>query len=256
MNLWEGERWFLQLDSHHRFVQGWDVKLLKQAAATGSRKPILTAYATGPYVPDDPGSFTEEPMQMEFDRFTEDGLVLFRPGAIPDWRTKTDPRRSRFVSAHFLFAPGNFVSDVPYDPSLYFIGEEITLTVRAFTHGYDLYHPGEVILWHEYTRNYRSKHWDDHTADRGAAVDWAERDVPSRERPAMLLTSRVRGCLAWGQSGPSPTMRRSPESASPTGGPRTTPGTILSHPTRQPTTTTGQSGPKTTLCESLCLPRS
>jgi Glycosyltransferase (GlcNAc) len=197
MKLWEGERWFLQLDSHHRFVQGWDVKLLKQAAATGSPKPILTAYA-GPYVPDDPGSFTEEPMQMEFDRFTEDGLVLFRPGAIPDWRTKTDPRRSRFVSAHFLFAPGDFVSDVPYDPSLYFIGEEITLTVRAFTHGYDLYHPGEVILWHEYTRNYRSKHWDDHTADRGAAVDWAERDVPSREKARRLLTEPRPGQFGLG----------------------------------------------------------
>jgi hypothetical protein len=187
MELWQRERWFLQLDSHHRFAQGWDARLLKQAAATGSAKPILTTYAA-PYVPGDASSCGDEPMRMEFDRFTEDGLVLFRPGAIPDWQTNTDPRRSRFISAHFLFAPGHFVADVPYDPDLYFIGEEITLTVRAFTHGYDLYHPGEAILWHEYTRNYRPKHWDDHTADRGIAVDWATRDTPSRERARRLLT--------------------------------------------------------------------
>jgi hypothetical protein len=197
MELWGGEPWFLQLDSHHRFVPGWDAKLFKQVAATGSPKPVLTTYA-GPYMPGDASSFTEEPMRMEFDRFTEDGLVLFRPGVIPDWQVTTDPRRSRFLSAHFLFAPGNFISDVPYDPSLYFLGEEITLTVRAFTHGYDLYHPGEVILWHEYTRNYRPKHWDDHTAERGADVDWAERDGPSRERASRLLTQPRLGQFGLG----------------------------------------------------------
>jgi Glycosyltransferase (GlcNAc) len=197
MELWAGEPWFLQLDSHHRFVPDWDAKLFKQVAATGSAKPVLTTYA-GPYVPGDASSFTEEPMRMEFDRFTEDGLVLFRPGVIPDWQATTDPRRSRFLSAHFLFAPGSFISDVPYDPNLYFLGEEITLTVRAFTHGYDLYHPGEVILWHEYTRNYRPKHWDDHTAEQGVEVGWTERDGPSRERARRLLTEQHLGQFGLG----------------------------------------------------------
>ena len=163
MRLWQQERWFLQLDAHHRFVQDWDEKLLAQAAATGSGKPILTTYL-GPFDPEDPSSFTAEPMRMEFDRFTEDGIVVFRPGVMPGWEQSSRPVRSRFLSAHFLFAPGSFVSNVPYDPDLYFLGEEITLAVRAFTHGYDLFHPGEVIAWHEYTRNYRRKHWDDHTA--------------------------------------------------------------------------------------------
>ena len=45
--------------------------------------------------------------------------------------------------------------NVPYDPTLYFLGEEITLAVRAYTHGYDLFHPSETIVWHEYTRNGR-----------------------------------------------------------------------------------------------------
>ena len=187
MGLWDQEPWYLQLDSHHRFVPEWDVKLFAQMAATGSPKPILTTYAA-PFAPGDTDSLKEEPMQMEFHYFTEDGLVLFRPGVIPDWQSTTAPRRARFASAHFLFAPGSLVSEVPYDPELYFIGEEITLTVRAFTHGYDLFHPGESIVWHEYTRNYRNKHWDDHIADHGVDVDWAQRDAPSRESARQLLT--------------------------------------------------------------------
>jgi hypothetical protein len=71
MRLWRQERWFLQLDAHHRFVPDWDEELLAQAAATGSRKPILTTYL-GPFDPEDPSSFTAEPMRMEFDRFTEE----------------------------------------------------------------------------------------------------------------------------------------------------------------------------------------
>jgi hypothetical protein len=140
MNLWSGQDWFLQLDSHHRFTQDWDVKLQEQSAATGSVKPVLTTYAH-PFSPGDPESLGDEPMHMEFDYFTDDGIVLCRPGAIPAEARGRGPVRSRFISAHFLFAPGSFVRDVPYDPELYFIGEEITLAVRAFTHGYDLFPP-------------------------------------------------------------------------------------------------------------------
>jgi hypothetical protein len=186
MKLWSGQHWYLQLDSHHRFAEGWDEILLTQAAATGSPKPVLTTYAH-PFAPDEAGPFGPEPMLMEFDRFTDDGIVLFRPGAI---RTKSSgrPVRGRFASAHFLFAPGSFVTDVPYDPDLYFIGEEITLAVRAFTHGYDLFHPSVPVVWHEYTRNGRSKHWDDHTSANGVQLNWSERDVASRIKIRDLLT--------------------------------------------------------------------
>jgi hypothetical protein len=145
MQLWAGETWYLQLDSHHRFVDGWDDKLQIQLRATGSPRPILTTYAA-PYSPGNETDRSAEPMRMEFDRFTEDGLVLFRPGVIPDWENCSAPRPARFISAHFLAAPGRFVNDLPYDRNLYFIGEEITMTVRAFTHGYDLFHPSEPIV--------------------------------------------------------------------------------------------------------------
>ena len=198
MKLWEGEEWFLQLDSHHRFARDWDVALLGQAAATGSPKPVLTTYAT-PFTPGDaPEGLSDEPMLMQFDRFTDEAIVLFRPGGIPNWQTRTGPVRSRFLSAHFLFAPGSFVTDVPYDPDLYFIGEEITLAVRAFTHGYDLFHPSQVIVWHEYTRNYRTKHWDDHTSRNGVELDWSLRDASSRDKVRRFLAEPHIGSFGCG----------------------------------------------------------
>ena len=186
MKLWSGEDWYLQLDSHHRFARDWDVKLLRQAERSGSAKPLITTYAP-PYRPGQSGLVGGEPCRMEFDRFSEDGIPGFRPGHFAGWRRRAGPARGRYVSAHFLFAPGSFVRDVPYDPDLYFTGEEITLAVRAFTHGYDLFEPSRVILLHEYTREGRRKHWDDHLKSNGVRLAWHQRDAPSRAKVQRLL---------------------------------------------------------------------
>ena len=114
MDLWDGEEWYLQLDSHHRFIRGWDAVLIDQAVRSGSHRPVLTSYAS-PFTPGEPVGTEQAPMRMEFDRFSEDGIPLFRPGCIEDWRERTRPYRARFASAHLLFAPGGFVQDVSYD---------------------------------------------------------------------------------------------------------------------------------------------
>jgi Glycosyltransferase (GlcNAc) len=91
------------------------------------------------------------------------------------------PLRARFVSAGSLFAAGTFVSEVQYDPELYFLGEEAAMTVRAFAVGYDLFHSCEPVVWHNYIRNDAVKHWDDH------AVVWNEQDLRSKNKIAKLL---------------------------------------------------------------------
>jgi hypothetical protein len=187
MRLWEGEEYYLQLDSHHRFVQDWDIRLLHCVEAANSSRPIITAYGA-PYTPGILEYLANEPLQINFDRFTEDGIAIFRPGPILGLCGLNLPVRARFLSAHFLFTVGSFVEDVSYDPELYFLGEEITLAVRAFTSGYDFFHPSEVIVWHEYTRNYRRKHWDDHVQGAPFGVAWHIRDAMSRTKIARFLT--------------------------------------------------------------------
>jgi len=196
MSLWEGEDYFLQIDSHHRFAEDWDAKLIQNGMVSGSSKPILTTYCPA-YVPGDEDKRRNSPTRMDFDYFTEDGIALFKPAFLdvePNWR----PVKARFVSGHFLFAQGSFVQEVPYDPHLYFLGEETTLAIRAYTWGYDLFHPTEALLWHEYSRSNRRKHWDDHVE--GAPVErvWYERDRDSRERIRRFLTAPSLGPLGCG----------------------------------------------------------
>ena len=190
MKLYDGEDWYLQLDSHHRFTQDWDEKLVEQAGLTGSAKPVLTTYAAA-FTPGAEADAAEQVTTMEFDRFTEEGCFLPKPAVAAEARS---PRYARGSSRRISCSrPGSFVQDVPYDPELYFLGEEITLAVRAFTHGYDLFHPARHIVWHEYTRAGRAKHWDDHTHETGSLVAWYERDAASLAKVRRLLTEPWEG---------------------------------------------------------------
>jgi hypothetical protein len=162
---YNGEKYTLQLDSHHRFSKNWDtqlIKMLKGLKKAGSKKPLLTAYLPSydpiPY----PQGVANEPWYINYDRFQPEGPIFLKPSTIKDWQTLTAPVPSRGLSGHFIFTQGKFCREVPYDDQLYFHGEEISMAVRAFTHGYDLFHPHKVILWHQYTREGQKKHWDDH----------------------------------------------------------------------------------------------
>jgi hypothetical protein len=182
--LWQGEEWYLQLDSHHRFSQDWDSFLVEEIARTGSDRPVLTTYGP-PYSPGDE-DLVDEPMSMVFREFTHDGLAMFMPAVVPGWQERTSPRPARFASAHLLFAGSSFIADVPCDPDLYFTGDEGILAVRAYTHGYDLFEPSRVVVWHQYVRTGQPKHWDDHVG--GAGPAWYELDGASRAKLRRTVT--------------------------------------------------------------------
>lgn len=189
MKLWRGEEWFLQVDSHCRFAIDWDVKLIEETKQTKSPKPILSTYAS-PFTPGGNEVLAEGPLQIAFQGFTDDGIPHMKPVAIPDWRNLKGPRRARFLSAGFLFTNGRFVEEVRYDPELYFLGEEAAMTLRAFTSGYDLFHPHETIVWHDYGRPSAAKHWGDHTEENSVSRQWHELDSHSKNKVRRLITGQ------------------------------------------------------------------
>lgn len=196
MKLYDGEDWFLQLDSHHRFAEGWDASLLDQVARSGAPRPVLTTYGT----PFDPAAPLPEgvPTTIRFVGYRRDAIPIVQCWLRPDLAERAAPVRARFLSGHLLFAPGSFVADVPYDPSLYFFGEEISLAIRAFTSGYDLFHPSRHILWHQEPRRVTPLHWDDHVTAQGMKASAAERDAASLARVERFLLEQPVGPFACG----------------------------------------------------------
>jgi glycosyltransferase involved in cell wall biosynthesis len=180
---YDGEEYTIQLDSHHRFIQDWDSELIleiKKLQSKGHKKPLLTGYIPSFDPSNDPQGRINIPWKMNFDRFAPEGVVYFLPASIDDYQERTEPVPARFYSAHFCFTLGQFAVEVPHDPNYYFHGEEISIGVRAFTHGYDLFHPHRVFSWHEYTRKGSVKQWDDDPI-------WVTRNNISHKRNRQLF---------------------------------------------------------------------
>lgn len=162
--LYQDEKYTMQIDSHMRFAPNWDtefISMIEQLQSKGYKKPLLTGYVSSFDPDNDPAGRTKEPWRMVFDRFIPEGAVFFLPETIPGWENMTEPVPARFYSAHFCFTLGEFSKEVKHNPNYYFHGEEISVGVRAYTYGYDLFHPHKPLIWHEYTRKGRTKQWDD-----------------------------------------------------------------------------------------------
>jgi hypothetical protein len=160
---WNGERYTLLLDSHHRFVPGWDdvmVGMYEDLRARGVAKPLLTAYLP-PYDPARDRASWQRKAYKIYPMSRDDG-VLTRLTSHPMLPGLPGPVEAEFLSLHFVFADGAFNRTVRFDPDIYFFGDEVLTGLRAFTWGYDLFHPHVVVGWHLYDRATRVTHWADH----------------------------------------------------------------------------------------------
>jgi len=180
--------YILQLDSHHRFAQDWDVTLIEMHNQREKQgyKPILAAYLPL-YTPfNDPEGRSMEPWQQQFACFYPHGTIFIRPSLLHGWKDMTEPPFSRFLSGHFCFARTEWAREVKHDPDIYFSGEEINLTVRSYTHGYDMFHPHKLVVWHSTMREERSGmlKWDD---DAKLGVDWWNRQNIARAKIRQLF---------------------------------------------------------------------
>lgn len=162
---WDGEELTLFLDSHHRFVPGWDELLLdlyRRLLEDGVERPLLSGYLP-PYDPaDDPAGRVRSVYRMDLAERSHGLMYRLTGHAVPGWERLRGPVPAAYVSLHLLLVEGRFNEVVPMDPGIYFFADEVAIALRAFTHGYDLFHPHVVLGWHLYDRRSRTTHWADH----------------------------------------------------------------------------------------------
>ena len=87
----------------------------------------------------------------------------------------------------FRLWTNEWAKTIKHDPNIFFAGEELNLTIRSFTHGYDLFHPHRIVIWHATMREERSGMlvWDDQHK-RGEGLWWKGNDI-ARARIRKLL---------------------------------------------------------------------
>ena len=168
--LYKDEDYFLQIDSHSKFVKNWDIKCILAIKALKnnniSKKPILSHY---PRNYEDSQDFENKYNINEVTYIPDvhnhkiDKYFLYSYSAPHYIDTKNTFIKTILVTGGMIFCEGKFLEEVPYDPSLdyLFVGEEILHSLRFYTHGYDIFVPNQNIVFHYYTRKDEPKVWDD-----------------------------------------------------------------------------------------------
>jgi hypothetical protein len=153
--LYDGEDVVLQVDSHTRFDPGWDELLvadLLRLSGPNLEAKVLLSTAVTAFTIDFDGQVAEAahtPRRLDTDRR---GVwnPLENPSPRPmDHRSSSgDAVRGIWLRGGFVAGPGRWLQALPYDPQLYFVGEELAMSMRAYTHGWDVWHPPIAPIRH------------------------------------------------------------------------------------------------------------
>ena len=136
-SMWEGEPWYVSIDAHMLASSGWDERLVASMATADNAKTVFTAIPPG-VLP-----FEKCNLQVVLDLDDEWGFGGTRIDAI---ETGGTPLPASIICCSQFIAPSRFIQDVPIDPFLDHRAEETALTLRAYTHGYDLINLGYGVL--------------------------------------------------------------------------------------------------------------
>lgn len=209
-SLYQGQDYLLQIDSHTYFDNGWDATLisaLEQLRARAS-KPILSTY---------PPPFEFDEQGAPFKTLTPKNTILvLRPH--PDTTLSDASATLRFRAEHvhgddfiegyhlaagFLFTLGQFIEEIPYDPFMYFHGEEQNIAIRAYTHGWTIFHPPHrlIPIYHLYKQagnDYATHHWHkEYEAQR--TIKWTALKSRADQRlKELVYGGKRRGAYALG----------------------------------------------------------
>jgi len=201
---YEGEDYYLQIDSHMRFVKDWDllaIDNIKYCQSLGVEKPLPTMYPSNYGYRDDGAEWREthtkfSPTTISFhekpDQFKET-LIPSQTAVATDDHCLYTPS----VSGGCIFTSGDF-SQVTPNKKIAFWGEELLIAARAFTHGFIPVTPRQHLVWHLYASNQPFSQMRRHHAWADFPAEWAVLDAESKAEYKRIFQDRIIGEGALG----------------------------------------------------------
>jgi hypothetical protein len=209
MSYYDDEEWFFQIDSHMDFEPGWDERLIAHAERlrTGCENFVISVYPAGFEIVGDQ-VLHPEPMAgvsamrvRDLDDFLPEAPILyFTAQHIPNATCV----EGFALGAGCLFAPGHYVQRFPYDPCYYFHGEEQSLALRLYTHGWSIFHVDNMPIYHLYNTPkeepapVRLLHWNP-SQERQQAQSWKTLNARGFHRLRCLIEGADLGVFGLGR---------------------------------------------------------
>lgn len=206
LSFYNKQDYCLQLDAHMLFEKNWDTKIIRAYEEIKNKyeKPVISTYVPWWSISGDViNHYSNDseavcyPMTINKDIGNAEGYpkLTTEPFNWEDNRYK----EHALVTGHFIFSEPSIIEDVSPDPQIMFGGDEITLALRLWTRGYQIFTIKSPIVWHlnkfngdlyEKDRLMRSE-----LPGKETLTHW-ERSNTSLERVKDILTGNILGY--WG----------------------------------------------------------
>ena len=154
--LYKDELYYLQIDSHTRFVENWDEKLIEMLGKLKANS-VISTYPKGYHINNN---------YLPMDKYANILRLKKVRNGIPileSYREKLDePKRNLFWAAGYSFSYGAIFKFVPFDPYLknLFWGEEFLMSLRFYTNNIKIYTPDIDIVYTLWSREHRHTFWE------------------------------------------------------------------------------------------------
>ncbi len=174
--LWRGENFFFQVDSNFLWSPKWDESLIKDINETPTYPKSVLSY--NPRVVEEEGlnSQLEEtvtPQRICGAKFPAEQFPIAGIDSdiiqldINNGENRITQKNSEdgkpcptaFLKSDFIFANGDMLSTVPFDPFVPWlsIGEETVLSLRMWTWGFNFYGPTKSVVGYNHNRDHPSR---------------------------------------------------------------------------------------------------
>lgn len=159
----QNEKYYLQIDSHMQFGKDWDEKFIFYLNKCNTIKPVLTFYPSAYSL--EGGKIQNDIIKNEIRGFNRKALSSQGIGMGKEICNLENgdnlPIIGTTTAAGFLFAPIEYVKEVPYDGNLFWNYEETDQTLRGYTNGWDFFGMPECLIWHKYNHTGKLRHYSE-----------------------------------------------------------------------------------------------
>ena len=210
-SLWAGEDYFFQIDSHMGFDPDWDEYFINHhdTLLKWHDKPVISSYPDAMEAKDH--DVKNNPIvKKPYREGTITSLVIAADGVfgghtghflgINAKNVETDEEivHGYLIAAGTVFTRGSICAEVPYDPQLFFAGEEQLYALRLWTHGYSIFHTKHMPLYHYYGNEYRTTFWSEES-DKLRGTPTSSFEETSKRRMNTVFSGMDYGCYGLGR---------------------------------------------------------
>jgi hypothetical protein len=204
-SFYKDEEYYLQIDSHMRFVKDWDISMINgviQYQSMGLSKPLITQYPPA-YTYEDDGTekhhYAEPFYQCGI--WFEENAQQFKDTLVPTQTSRVMSDSCGYIksiSGGFIFTLGEFAKIKP-NPKIAFWGEETLIAARAFTHGFDLVMPFTHNVCHLYHSGQTFAKTRRHHVWADFSEIWSTMDMESKKEYKRIFQERIVGEFGFGE---------------------------------------------------------